>query len=69
MKYLAPLLVIWSLIALTDPTGLRVWIAKEQVTAITPPTDCGLNARAKVRTGDTFLCVQETVEQARQLLW
>jgi uncharacterized protein YlzI (FlbEa/FlbD family) len=63
MKYLAPFLILFSLISLTDPNGLKVWVAREQITSVLPPTVCGPNAHAKVNTGDTFICVRETVEE------
>lgn len=62
MKYLAPILVLFGLISLTSPDGLRVWIVREQITSVVPPTVCSGKAGARVNTGDTFLCVQETVE-------
>jgi len=63
MKYLAPILLLFSLIGLTDPMGLRVWVQRDQITSVTPATSCGANANSKVNTGDTFLCVRETVQQ------
>ena len=63
MKYLAPLLVLYGLFALTSPEGYRVWVKGEQVTSVVPPTVCGAGANAKVNTGDTFLCVRESVQQ------
>lgn len=63
MKWLAPLLVLFSLISLTDPTGLRVWIVREQVTSVSPPTSCVESAKSRVNTGDTFFCVRETAQQ------
>lgn len=67
MKWIAPLLLIWSLVmvCLTDPQGFAVWIERQQVVSVTHPIDCTKDAHAKIATGNgTFFCVQETVKDA-----
>lgn len=63
MRFLAPMLVLFSLICLTDPVGMKVWVMKEQITSVIPAAACGAGSNAKVNTGDTFLCVRETVQE------
>lgn len=65
MKYLAPLMVVFSMVCLTDPSGFAVWVERNQVVSVTHPIDCTKDAHAKVSTGNgTFFCVQESVKDA-----
>ncbi len=65
MKYLAPMLVLYSMVCLTDPQGFAVWIDRQQVVSVSRSVDCAPAANAKISTGNgTFLCVRETVQQA-----
>lgn len=63
MKYLAPLLVVFSLTTLHDPSGEPVYVARDQIVSISPATNCDARAKAKIGIGTTFLCVLESVEE------
>lgn len=62
MTYLAPLLLLLSLMCLTSPDGFGIWLQKDQVVSILHPADgeCTPGAKAKVTLGNgTSVCVQE----------
>lgn len=62
MKFIAPLLVISSLVCLTAPDGFAVWLQKDQIVSILHPVsgDCAQGAKTKVTLGNgTTVCVQE----------
>lgn len=65
MKYLAPALLVFSMVCLTDPNGFGVWIERNQIVSVAHPIDCTKGANAKVSLGNgTFFCVQETIKDA-----
>jgi hypothetical protein len=62
MKFLAPALVIFSLVCLTGPDGFAVWISTEQVVSVLHPTkdECAAGSKAKVTFGNgAAVCVLE----------
>lgn len=63
MTYVAPLLVIFSLVmaCLTDPQGFAVWVSKDQVTSVSRAVDGVPNAKSRVTTSNGSLYVQEPV--------
>ena len=69
MKFLAPALVVFSMVCFTDPNGFGVWVERSQVVTVSHPVGCTPLARTKVELGNgTFVCITETVKEALQRL-
>lgn len=71
MKYLAPILLTFSIVmaCFTDPQGVNgIWIVPSQVVAILHPVDCASGAHTKIITQSGAFCVIETPAQVRQRL-
>jgi hypothetical protein len=69
MKFLAPLLVLFSLVCLTSPDGQAVWVAREQVVTVGPNRECTPAAKATLLLSNgSILCVRETVPEAHAKL-
>lgn len=61
MKYLAPILVLGSLLCLTSPDGAAMWLQREHIVSILRPTgDCAPGSQTKITmvNGNT-VCVSE----------
>lgn len=62
MRFIAPALVMFSLVCLTSPDGFGAWLQKEQIVSILHPVDgdCAPGAKTKVTLSNgTSVCVQE----------
>lgn len=61
MRFIAPLLIIFSLVCLTAPDGFAVWVEKDAVVSVLRPTgECHPWAKTKVTLSNgTSMCVQE----------
>lgn len=65
MKYLAPLLVAFSMVCFTDPEGFAVWLDRNQIVSVSHPRDCTAAAQSKVTAANgTFFCIRETIKDA-----
>lgn len=62
MRFLAPMLVVFSLVEFTTPNDNSIWVNRDQVVAVThaAPYDCKDGANSKIIYGPTFSCVKET---------
>lgn len=62
MHFIAPALLILSLVCVTSPEGFGIWLQKEQIVSILHPEDgeCHPGAKTKVTLGNgTSVCVRE----------
>jgi len=68
MKYLAPVLVVFAI--LTDPAGHDLFIAPDQVVAITVPSKfvCTDDSHARLITLAGSICVAEDPVDAKRKL-
>lgn len=62
MKFIAPILVLYSLVCLTSPDGFGVWLEKNQIVSVLRPVgDCAPGSQTKVTLGNgTSVCVSES---------
>lgn len=65
MKYLAPLLVVFSLVEFTTPNDHSIWVNRDQVVAVTHAAsyDCKEGSKTKIIYGVSYSCVKETPEE------
>lgn len=70
MSYLAPILVVFALVAYTTPDDHPIYVNRDQVVAITKAHDydCKPGAQTKIITGNGYSCVQETLEEVVRIL-
>lgn len=68
MTYLAPILIVFSLVCLTAPDGNPVWVTREAVISVGNAADCAKGSNAKIGLNQGTLCVQETPQQVLKKL-
>lgn len=62
MRFLAPILLVFSLVCLTSPDGFAVWLNKDQIVSVHRPVDgeCSPAAKSRIGLGNgNAVCVQE----------
>lgn len=69
MKYLAPILVVFSFACFFDPQGQGIWVMPSQVVSVQHnPGDCAPSAKTKIVTQSGTLCVRETPQEVTKRL-
>jgi hypothetical protein len=66
MRLIAPLLILYSMVCLTAPDGVRgIWLQKDQIVSILHgEEECVKGANTKVTLGNgTSVCVRETPKE------
>lgn len=64
MKFLAPVIVLVALLQYTAPDGHPMWVARDQIVAITGPTTCGPTANSRLFTANSAVCIKESIDEA-----
>lgn len=61
MNIIAPLLLLYALVAFTTPSGNPIWVNPDQVTAVThsQPYDCKDGSNTKIIFSTGYSCVRE----------
>jgi len=62
MKFVAPALILFSMVCLTAPNGVHgIWVQKDQIVSILHAEGCPDTTNTKVTLGNgTSVCVRET---------
>lgn len=70
MKYIAPVLTLFSFACFFDPQGMGIWVAPSQVVGVVHnPGDCAPPAKSKILTANgSTLCVRETPQEVTKKL-
>lgn len=65
MRIIAPMILVTALLLqYTTPSGHPLFINQDQIVSIGEPITCADKAGARIMTGNQFLCVRETVDEA-----
>jgi hypothetical protein len=64
MRYIAPLLILFSFVSFLAPSGKLIWVNREAVVAVAEPAACAPTAQSRLLTSNGYICVRESLQEA-----